>query len=279
MSIDVSEINVDNTIQPLLPCHIEILEKIDSAVADARKVWFTRRGAFLEIFELEEQLMTKPAYLALQVEYLRKGMIDDVEFLLRIRPDEISTRRPFDDSAFGIQQRAVGIAAFPGLVQGKLVLRTTDLRTLDNIDVEHLILGIVKLSPEDIHLLSVCSAAFSTTGGKTSHLALVCRGWGMPCVTGASQLRIDEANHRIFNGGYCIEENSQVILNGTTGQLYFGGEPRFSRFLSKEVRDHLAEIVSAMERATAPERFRKLSLSAQYRLANLKYILREMGAA
>jgi pyruvate,orthophosphate dikinase len=118
---------------------------------------------------------------------------------------------------------ARGLGASPGRVTGKAVF--TSEEAADAGDDEELVLIRPETSPEDVPGMAVSVGVVTGTGGLVSHAAVVARGWGLPAVVGAEDLVIDGSGARTADGLHSIAPGDLVTLDGTTGEIWWGGDP------------------------------------------------------
>src|SRR6185295_17084613 len=111
---------------------------------------------------------------------------------------------------------ARGLPASPGAASGKVAF-TADEAEDRAAKGERVILVRVETSPEDIHGMNAAAGILTTRGGMTSHAAVVARGMGRPCVSGAGDLRIDYARGTITAGNHLVHEGDLITINGSTG--------------------------------------------------------------
>ncbi|BBG02774.1 MULTISPECIES: PEP/pyruvate-binding domain-containing protein [Pseudonocardia] len=118
---------------------------------------------------------------------------------------------------------ATGLGASPGRVSGKAVFSADE--AADSGDDEDIVLIRPETSPEDVPGMAVSVGVVTGTGGLVSHAAVVARGWGLPAVVGVETLLIDGSGARTADGRYTIAPGDLVSLDGTTGEVWLGGDP------------------------------------------------------
>jgi pyruvate,orthophosphate dikinase len=129
----------------------------------------------------------------------------------------------FDEEAYQEGEFVSGIPAYPGVARCQIGFRTTDL---NKFDARPILLCLKEFSPEDLEVLYHSRAAMATTGGKSSHLAVVCKGWGKTCIVGVHAISIDEKKRELIFQGKRYPEFTEVVISGTTGRLYLVGDVR-----------------------------------------------------
>ena len=159
------------------------------------------------------------------VDLEKEGLINEEQALLRIDPDFLEQfLHPRIDPDFKQEPLAVGISASPGAATGKVVFDADRAESLGNAG-EKIILTRVETKPEDIHGFFAAQGILTSRGGKTSHAAVVARGMGKPCVSGAEGLDINYELKEARVGGVVIKEGDIVTLDGSNGRVFLGAVP------------------------------------------------------
>jgi pyruvate,orthophosphate dikinase len=169
------------------------------------------------------------------VDMVKEGLITEEEALLRIEPDMLEQflHRRIDPDA-KIEPLAEGISASPGAATGKVVFDADRAERLGNMG-ELIILTRVETKPEDIHGFFAAQGILTSRGGKTSHAAVVARGMGKPCVSGAEGLDINYELKEARVGNVILKEGDLVTIDGTTGRVYLGAVPMLDPELPKDL--------------------------------------------
>src|SRR6185295_1052333 len=128
---------------------------------------------------------------------------------------------------------ATGLPASPGAASGQIVFSADDAETLKSQD-KRVILVRVETSPEDIHGMHAAEGILTTRGGMTSHAAVVARGMGKPCVSGAGSLRVDYSAATLTVGNHVLRQGETITIDGSTGQVLLGRVPMSEPALSGE---------------------------------------------
>ncbi len=210
-----------------------ILEKHYREVQDFE---FTIERGKLYMLQTRNGKMNAWALCKTSVDMVREGLITEEEALLRIDPDMLEQflhRRI--DPAFKQEPLAVGISASPGAATGKVVFDADRAEKLGN-EGEKIILTRVETKPEDIHGFFAAQGILTSRGGKTSHAAVVARGMGKPCVSGAEGLDINYELREARVGNVVIKEGDIVTIDGTAGKLYLGAVPMLDPELPKDLK-------------------------------------------
>ena len=123
-----------------------------------------------------------------------------------------------------------------------------------------------------------CRAAMATTGGKASHLAVVCRGWGKPCVVGVDAISIDEKKKELIFQGKRHSEFTEVVISGNSGRLFFVGDVRSGYKSNRGYKDFVQELAAVVSKIMGSDKLLARSLEDQERVAEVIYLLREIEA-
>jgi pyruvate,orthophosphate dikinase len=210
-----------------------ILEKHYREVQDYE---FTIEQGKLYMLQTRNGKMNAWALCKTSVDMVKEGLISEEEALLRIDPDMLEQflHRRIDPD---IKQEplAVGISASPGAATGKVVFDADRAEHMGNKG-EKVILTRVETKPEDIHGFFAAQGILTSRGGKTSHAAVVARGMGKPCVSGAEGLDINYELKEARVGGVVIKEGDIVTLDGTAGSFYLGVVPMLDPDLPKDLK-------------------------------------------
>jgi pyruvate,orthophosphate dikinase len=196
----------------LLECHYRDMQDIE----------FTVERATLWMLQTRSGKRTGKAALRIAVDMAREGLIGEEEAVLRIDPAALDQLlHPTLDPKADRKVIAKGLPASPGAAGGKAVF---DADTAEKWAAagEKVILVRTETSPEDIHGMHAAQGILTARGGMTSHAAVVARGMGRPCVSGAGMLAIDYKARRMRVGGHVIEEGEVITIDGASGEVMLG---------------------------------------------------------
>ncbi|MFZ2086942.1 MAG: pyruvate, phosphate dikinase, partial [Desulfobaccales bacterium] len=210
-----------------------ILEKHYREVQDFE---FTIEKGKLYMLQTRNGKMNAWALCKTSVDLVKEGLINEEEALLRIDPDflEQFLHRRIDPD-FKQEPLAVGISASPGAATGKVIFDADRAEHLGGLG-EKIILTRVETKPEDIHGFFAAQGILTSRGGKTSHAAVVARGMGKPCVSGAEGLDINYELKEARVGGVVLKEGDIVTIDGTAGAVYVGVVPMLDPELPKDLK-------------------------------------------
>src|ERR1700743_1383361 len=165
---------------------------------------------------------TAEAALKAAVDMVREGVIDRQTAVGRVDPSALDQLlHPTLDPKAAKEQIAVGLAASPGAATGEVAFTADDAEKLAK-DGHDVILVRTETSPEDIHGMHAARGILTARGGMTSHAAVVARGMGRPCVSGAGMLKIDAAKGEMISGGVTIKRGDVITIDGASGQVFKG---------------------------------------------------------
>ena len=170
-----------------------VMEHLERHYRDMQDVEFTVQGGTLWILQTRAGKRTAKAALKIAVDMARQGLVSEAEALARVDPLALEQLlHPTLDPDAPRRVLARGLPASPGAACGTVVFDPDEAEDRANRG-EAVILMRTETSPEDIHGMHAARGIVTSRGGMTSHAAVVARGMGRPCITGASALRIDEA--------------------------------------------------------------------------------------
>src|ERR1700686_1756968 len=201
---------------------------------DMQDLEFTVEQGKLWMLQTRNGKRTGLAALRIAVELANEKLITKDEAVARIDPSALDQLlHPTIDPNAERKVLATGLPASPGAACGEIVFSSEDAETLKNQD-RKVILVRIETSPEDIHGMPAAQGILTTRGGMTSHAAVVARGMGKPCVSGAGALRIDYAAATMTIAGHLLKKGDVITVDGSTGQVLLGRVPMVEPALSGE---------------------------------------------
>src|SRR5438045_2880640 len=201
---------------------------------DMQDLEFTVEQGKLWMLQTRAGKRTAKAALKIAVDLASEGLISRKEAIARIEPAALDQLlHPTIDPKAERQVIATGLPASPGAASGEIVFSADEAETLKAKD-KRVILVRVETSPEDIHGMHAAEGILTTRGGMTSHAAVVARGMGKPCVSGAGALRIDYAAASMSVGGHTLREGDVITIDGSSGEVLLGRVPMTEPALSGE---------------------------------------------
>ncbi len=212
----------------------DILTRLEQHYRDMQDVEFTIEKGKLYILQTRAGKRTAAAAVKIAVDMAEEGLISREEAVLRIDPsllDQLLHPTIAPDADREVIAR--GLPASPGAASGKVVFTAKDAEEWAGRG-EKVILVRYETSPEDIRGMHAAEGILTARGGMTSHAAVVARGMGKPCITGAGALRIQEAKRRMEVDGRVFEEGDLITIDGGTGEVMPGALPTVEASLSGE---------------------------------------------
>ena len=192
---------------------------------DMQDMEFTVQEGRLYMLQTRNGKRTAKAALRVATDMARDGLISRDEALMRVEPASLDQMlHPMLDPAASRELIATGLAASPGSAAGEIVFTADDAERAASNGRE-VILVRLETSPEDIHGMHAAKGILTVRGGMTSHAAVVARGMGRPCVTGAGTLRIDAARGLLIAGNVTLARGDLITIDGAEGRVYRGRVP------------------------------------------------------
>ena len=189
---------------------------------DMQDLEFTVEQGKLWMLQTRSGKRTAKAALRIAVELANEGLISKNDAVLRVDPLSLDQLlHPTIDPRAHRRVIATGLPASPGAASGEIVFSPDEAAQLKS-DGKKVVLVRVETSPEDIHGMHAAEGILTTRGGMTSHAAVVARGMGKPCVSGAGSLRIDYAAGTMVAGGQNFKKGDYITVDGSTGQVLAG---------------------------------------------------------
>ena len=210
----------------------KIYKKLELHYRDMQDIEFTVQNKKLWMLQTRSGKRTAHAAVKIAVDMVSEKLIDKNEALLRIDPASLDQLlHPTLDPKAKVNNIAKGLPASPGAASGIVVFSSQEAeRRFENGD--KVILVRVETSPEDIKGMHVSQGILTARGGMTSHAAVVARGMGTPCVSGAIGLHVDNAGKFFIANGVKVKEGELITINGSNGDVILGNVPTLKPNLS-----------------------------------------------
>ena len=212
-----------------------VFDKLEGHYRDMQDIEFTIQNQKLWMLQTRNGKRTAAAAVKIAVEMVKEKLIDIKAAIKRIDPLSLDQLlHPTLDPKAPKTVLATGLPASPGAASGKVVFTAEDAETMALDHKEKVILVRIETSPEDIHGMHAAQGILTARGGMTSHAAVVARGMGKPCVSGAGELRINYAEKSLKVSGHTIKEGDIITINGSTGEVMIGEIPTVQPQLSAD---------------------------------------------
>ncbi|HEY4942405.1 MAG TPA: pyruvate, phosphate dikinase [Rhizomicrobium sp.] len=199
-----------------------ICKRLETHYRDMQDLEFTVQEGKLFMLQTRGGKRTAEAALKIAVDMEREGLIDRRVAVGRVDPAALDQLlHPTLDPNAAREQIAIGLGASPGAATGEVVFTANEAEKLaaDHHDV---ILVRAETSPDDIHGMLAAKGILTARGGMTSHAAVVARGWGKPCVSGAGMIKIDIAAGTMTAGKTIVKRGDVITIDGASGCVFKG---------------------------------------------------------
>ncbi len=199
-----------------------VFQTLEDHYRDMQDIEFTVEDGRLWMLQTRSGKRTAIASLRIAVEMAGEGMISRDEAVQRVDPAALDQLlHPALDGACDCPLITLGLPASPGAAIGQVVFDADEAVSMANAGTD-VILVRVETSPEDIHGMHAAKGIVTARGGMTSHAAVVARGMGRPCVSGAGSIKIDRQNGRFTADGISINKGDVITIDGAKGAVYKG---------------------------------------------------------
>ncbi len=225
---------------PSIYAELDALQtKLENHYKDMQDMEFTVQEGKLWFLQTRNGKRTGFAMVKIAMDLLREGMIDEKTALLRVEPNKLDEllHPVFDKKALKVASViAKGLPASPGAATGQIVFFADDAAEW-HAKGHKVIMVRIETSPEDLAGMAVAQGILTARGGMTSHAAVVARGMGKCCVSGAGALKIDYKNKTMQVGDLVLKEGDYISLNGSNGEAYLGQIQTKEAELSDDFRE------------------------------------------
>jgi len=209
-----------------------ICDRLEQHYRDMQDLEFTIERGKLWMLQTRSGKRTAKAALKIAVEMAEEGLISEGEAVSRIDPASLDQLlHPTTDPRARRDVIGSGLPASPGAATGAIVFTSEDAVQAEE-EGRKVILVRIETSPEDIHGMHAAEGILTTRGGMTSHAAVVARGMGTPCVSGAGTLRVDLRNEMLVAHGVTLRKGDVITIDGSSGQVLKGEIPMLQPELS-----------------------------------------------
>jgi pyruvate,orthophosphate dikinase len=220
---------------------LEIVDRLERHYREMQDVEFTIERGKLWMLQTRAGKRTAKAAVKIAVDMANEGLITREEAVMRISPDQVDTllHPQFDEKAKAEAAKAgrflaKGVNASPGAAVGQVYF---DADTAEQMGKEHkqdVIMVRPFTKPDDVHGMLASKGILTSEGGATSHAAVVARQFGIPCVVGASAIKIDLEKRQMTVNGVTVREGEWISVDGTTGEVFLGQIPTVAPSLEEQ---------------------------------------------
>jgi pyruvate, orthophosphate dikinase len=204
---------------------VEVANKLERHYKDMQDLEFTIERGKLWMLQTRNGKRTGPAAVKAAVDMVHEGLIDQRAAVLRVPAGDIDQllHKMIDPKA-EVNVLTRGINASPGAASGRVVFTPAEAEAWA-ADGKPVILVRRETSPEDVRGMDAAQAILTSTGGPTSHAAVVARGWGKPCIVGAGEIAIDYGKNEFSVEGTRVKRGDWLTVDGTSGHVILGVAP------------------------------------------------------
>ena len=225
---------------PELYAELDALQnKLEQHYHDMQDMEFTVQEGKLWFLQTRNGKRTGTAMVKIAMDLVKEGLIDEKTAILRCEPQKLDEllHPVFDKLALSKAKPITqGLPASPGAACGQIVFHADDAETWHN-DGYKVIMVRIETSPEDLAGMSAAEGILTARGGMTSHAAVVARGMGKCCVSGAGAINVNYKNKTVEIDGATYKEGDFISLNGSTGQVFAGEIPTKAAELSSDFKE------------------------------------------
>ncbi len=216
----------------------DIQDKLEKHYHDMQDMEFTVQEGKLWFLQTRNGKRTGTAMVKIAMDLVREGLIDEKTALLRCEPQKLDEllHPVFDKEALKKAKVITqGLPASPGAACGQIVFFADDAQQW-HADGHKVVMVRIETSPEDLAGMSAAEGILTARGGMTSHAAVVARGMGKCCVSGAGAILVDYKTRTVEIEGVTYKEGDYLSINGSTGQVYAGQVPTKAAELSGDFK-------------------------------------------
>jgi pyruvate,orthophosphate dikinase len=220
---------------------MQITRKLEKHYKDMQDVEFTIERGKLWMLQTRNGKRTAKAAVKIAVDMAKEKLITKEEAVLRITPENVDSllHPQFDDAAIKKAESdgsffAKGVNASPGAAVGQVYFDADTAERMAKEEKQQTIMVRPFTKPDDVHGMIASQGVLTSEGGATSHAAVVARQFGIPCVVGASAIKIDLENRRMTVGDKIVREGDWISVDGTTGKVFIGKIPTTAPSLEEQ---------------------------------------------
>jgi pyruvate,orthophosphate dikinase len=220
---------------------MDITKKLERHYKEMQDVEFTIERGKLWMLQTRNGKRTAKSAVKIAVDMAREKLITKEEAVLRITPDNVDSllHPQFDEAAMKKAEKdgtffAKGVNASPGAAVGQIYFDADTAEKMAKEAKQDVIMVRPFTKPDDVHGMIASQGVLTSEGGATSHAAVVARQFGIPCVVGASAIKIDLENRQMSVGDVTVREGDWISVDGTTGKVFVGKIPTTSPSLEEQ---------------------------------------------
>jgi pyruvate,orthophosphate dikinase len=243
----------------------DITKKLEAHYRDMQDVEFTIERGKLWMLQTRDGKRTAKAEVQIAVDMVAEGLISKEEAIMRVEPTQVDTllHPQFDNDAKTKADSegkmiGTGVNASPGAAVGRIYFDADTTEEKAKEEGQDVIMVRPFTKPDDVHGMLASKGILTSEGGATSHAAVVARQFGIPCVVGASDIKINMKDRTLTASGVTVKEGDYLSVDGTTGEVFLGEIPSVAPTLEEqtelmELLTWADEISAIKDIRTAPE--------------------------
>jgi len=220
---------------------MDITGKLEKHYKDMQDVEFTIERGKLWMLQTRNGKRTAKSAVKIAVEMANEGLITKEQAVLRVTPDNVDSllHPQFDEQAMTNAEKdgtffAKGVNASPGAAVGQVYFDADTAEKMAKEEKQDTIMVRPFTKPDDVHGMIASQGVLTSEGGATSHAAVVARQFGIPCVVGASAIKIDLERRQMTVGEAVVKEGDWISVDGTTGKVFIGKIPTTAPSLEQQ---------------------------------------------
>ncbi|PWB54905.1 MAG: pyruvate, phosphate dikinase [Anaerolineales bacterium] len=220
---------------------MEITGRLEKHYHDMQDVEFTIERGKLWMLQTRNGKRTAKAAVKIAVDMANEGLISKEEAILRVTPEQVDTllhpqydTKAKDEAKKAGRLYAKGVNASPGAAVGQVYFDANTAERFAKQEKQDVIMVRPFTKPDDVHGMIAAKGVLTSEGGATSHAAVVARQFGIPCVVGASQIKIDLDARQMTVDGKMVKEGEWISVDGTTGEVFLGQIPTTAPSLEEQ---------------------------------------------
>jgi pyruvate,orthophosphate dikinase len=233
--------HMEKTLPEAYKQFIEIVNKLENHYQDMQDVEFTIEKGRLWMLQTRNGKRTASAAVKVAVDMVTENLIDKQTAVLRVTPEQVDTLL---HPQFNAENKALakengrffcsGVNASPGAAVGRVYFDADTTERMAKEENQQTIMVRPFTKPDDVHGMLAAQGILTSEGGATSHAAVVARQFGVPCVVGASAVKIDLDRRVMHVGELVVTEGDWISVDGTTGEVYLGQLDKFAPSLDEQ---------------------------------------------
>jgi pyruvate,orthophosphate dikinase len=221
--------NLANDMPEVYKEFLDICDKLEKHYKDMQDVEFTIEKGKLWMLQTRTGKRTAKSEVTIAIDMTNEGLISKEEAVLRVSPEQVDTllHPQFDhaakeSAAAENRQYARGVNASPGAAVGQVYFDADTAERMAKEEHQDVIMVRPFTKPDDVHGMLASKGILTSEGGATSHAAVVARQFGVPCVVGAAEIRVDLEKRQMEAAGVIVTEGEWISVDGTSGEVFLG---------------------------------------------------------